>query len=55
VRHLTFPRLPAVAEVAWSPREGRDWESFRARLAAFGPRWEAAGISFHRSPEIDWH
>jgi hexosaminidase len=55
VRHLTFPRLPAVAELAWSPRESRDWESFRARLAAFGPRWEAAGISFHRSPEIDWH
>ncbi|MEU4624528.1 beta-N-acetylhexosaminidase [Actinoplanes sp. NPDC023801] len=55
LRHLTFPRLPAVAEVAWSPRESRDWQSFRARLAAFGPRWEAAGISFHRSPEIDWH
>ena len=28
---------------------------FRARLAAFGPRWTADGISFHRSPEIDWH
>jgi hexosaminidase len=55
VRYLTLPRLPAVAEVAWSPRDGRDWQSFRARLAAFGPRWEAGGISFHRSPEIDWH
>ncbi|BEL09580.1 beta-N-acetylhexosaminidase [Actinoplanes sichuanensis] len=55
VRYLTFPRLPAVAEVAWSPRDGRDWQSFRERLAAFGPRWTAAGISFHRSPEIDWH
>ena len=55
VRHLTFPRLPAVAEVAWSPRGSRDWQSFRERLAAFGPRWAAAGVSFHRSPEIDWH
>ncbi|GGN37315.1 beta-N-acetylhexosaminidase [Actinoplanes campanulatus] len=55
VRYLTFPRLPAVAEVAWSPRGGRDWASFRERLAAFGPRWTAAGINFHRAPEIDWH
>ncbi|MDI6101953.1 family 20 glycosylhydrolase [Actinoplanes sp. NEAU-A12] len=55
VRYLTFPRLPAVAEVAWSPRGSRDWQSFRERLAAFGPRWEAAGVRFHRSPEIDWH
>ncbi|MFC4072174.1 beta-N-acetylhexosaminidase [Actinoplanes subglobosus] len=55
LRYLTFPRLPAVAEVAWSPCEGRDWQSFRERLAAFGPRWDAAGIRFHRSPEIDWH
>ena len=55
VQYLTFPRLPAVAEVAWSPRANRDWESFRARLAAFGPVWDAAGVSYHRSPEIDWH
>ncbi|MEU8659255.1 beta-N-acetylhexosaminidase [Actinoplanes philippinensis] len=55
VRYLTLPRLPAVAEVAWSPRDGRDWQSFRERLAAFGPRWTAGGINFHRSPEIDWH
>ena len=55
LRYLTFPRLPAVAEVAWSPRGSRDWTSFRERLAAFGPRWTAAGITFHRTPEIDWH
>ncbi len=55
VRYLTFPRLPAVAEVAWTPQAERDWESFRARLAAFGPVWTAAGINYHRSPEIDWH
>ncbi|MBG0567638.1 beta-N-acetylhexosaminidase [Actinoplanes sp. NEAU-A11] len=54
VQYLTLPRLPAIAEVAWSPRGSRDWESFRARLAAFGPRWDAAGIAYHRSAEIDW-
>jgi hexosaminidase len=54
VQTMTFPRLPAVAEVAWSPRSRRDWESFRRRLAAYGPRWRAQGVAFHRSPDIDW-
>jgi hexosaminidase len=54
VQTMTFPRLPAIAEIAWSPRERRDWESFRRRLAAQGPRWNAAGVAFHRSSQIDW-
>ncbi|RZU52423.1 hexosaminidase [Krasilnikovia cinnamomea] len=51
---MTFPRLAAIAEVAWSPQAARDWESFRRRLAAFGPRWTAQGVTYHRSPEIPW-
>ena len=52
---MTFPRLPAVAEIGWSPRESRDWESFRRRVAAFGPRWHRQGITFHPAPEIPWN
>jgi hexosaminidase len=52
--YMTFPRLPAVAEIGWSPRASHDWPSFRRRVAAFGPRWAAQGINYHRSPEIDW-
>ncbi len=52
VDQLVFPRLPAVAEVAWSAR--RDWEDFRARLAAHGPLLEELGVSFHRSKQISW-
>ena len=54
VQNMTFPRLPAIAEISWSPRPARDWGSFRRRLAAHGPRWAAQGIAFHRSPQIDW-
>ncbi|WP_412748877.1 beta-N-acetylhexosaminidase [Krasilnikovia sp. M28-CT-15] len=54
VQTMTFPRLPAIAEVAWSPQAARDWDAFRRRLAAFGPRWTAQGIAYHRSPEIPW-
>jgi hexosaminidase len=54
VRFMAFPRLLAIAEIGWTPRAARDWSSFRDRLAAFGSRWDAEGIAFHRSAEIDW-
>ncbi|GGL02283.1 family 20 glycosylhydrolase [Mangrovihabitans endophyticus] len=52
---MTFPRLAATAEVGWSPRARRDWDSFRRRLASFGPRWTARGVAFHRASAIDWN
>ncbi|WP_051323833.1 beta-N-acetylhexosaminidase [Candidatus Solirubrobacter pratensis] len=52
IAYMTLPRLPAVAEVAWSAR--RDWEDFKLRLAAHGPQWEALGLNFHRSPQVPW-
>jgi hexosaminidase len=51
---LAFPRLPAIAELGWSPVEALDWASFRERLAAHGPRWSAMGVSYHASPQIPW-
>ncbi|WP_431948367.1 beta-N-acetylhexosaminidase [Micromonospora marina] len=54
VEYMFFPRLPAVAELGWSPRETHDWSRFSSRLAAHGPRWTTAGITFHTSPEIPW-
>ncbi|WP_431778281.1 family 20 glycosylhydrolase [Microbacterium aurantiacum] len=47
---LAFPRLAAAAEAAWSPATGvhpdRTWESFRARVRALRPLWDAAGIAY---------
>ena len=54
VEYLAMPRLPALAEVAWSPQSGRDWERFRRRIAAHGPRWNYLGVNFYRSPQIPW-
>jgi hexosaminidase len=54
VEFMTFPRLPALAEVAWSPQSAREWNDFRQRLATHGPRWEAMGLTFCRSPQIPW-
>ncbi|PTA47083.1 beta-N-acetylhexosaminidase [Micromonospora sp. RP3T] len=54
IEFMMFPRLPAVAELGWSPRSTHDWAGFRERLAGHGPRWTAAGITFHLAPEIPW-
>jgi hexosaminidase len=51
---MAFPRLPALAEIAWSPPESKQWNDFRARLALHGPRWSALGVNFYRSPQIPW-
>jgi hexosaminidase len=54
VEFLAMPRLAAIAELGWSPAPSHDWEQFRVRLGAQGPRWTALGINFHRAPEIPW-
>ncbi|MCW3842152.1 beta-N-acetylhexosaminidase [Micromonospora yasonensis] len=54
VEFMLFPRLPALAELGWSPRSTHDWAGFRERLAGHGPRWTTAGITFHPSPEVPW-
>ncbi|WP_298330075.1 beta-N-acetylhexosaminidase [Haloactinopolyspora sp.] len=51
---MTFPRLPAVAEVAWTPQARRDWDHFRARLAGHVRLWQALSVAFYRSEQVDW-
>ncbi|MFF9198510.1 beta-N-acetylhexosaminidase [Streptomyces sp. NPDC014779] len=51
---MAFPRLPGIAELGWSPAAAHDWESYRLRLAAQGPRLSALGVDFHRSPQVPW-
>ena len=51
---LAFPRLPGVAELAWTAQASRDWTDFRQRLGAQAPRWSALGINAFWSPKIDW-
>jgi hexosaminidase len=53
IERMVFPRLPGIAEIGWSPA-GRSWDAYRLRLAAHGPRFEALGINFYRSPQVPW-
>jgi len=52
--HLAFPRLLGVAEIGWSPAEGRSWREYRPRLAAQGPRLDFLGVAFHADPSVPW-
>jgi hexosaminidase len=54
VQYLAVPRLPALAEVAWTPQSARNWDSFRTRLATHAPRWNILGINYYRSPQVPW-
>ncbi|MFF7181648.1 family 20 glycosylhydrolase [Streptomyces sp. NPDC008121] len=54
IDQMAFPRLPGVAELGWSPAATHDWETYKVRLAAQGPRFEALGIDYYRSPQVPW-
>jgi hexosaminidase len=46
VEYMAFPRTCALAEVAWSPPEGRDFAEFRERLGALLVRLGAMGVNY---------
>jgi len=54
LEYMAFPRLPAIAELAWSPWSTHDWTGFKHRLAAQAPRWEAQGVNYYPSPQVPW-
>ena len=54
IEFMAFPRLPAIAELGWSPWSTHNWTAFRTRLGAQGPRWTVMGIDFYRSPQVPW-
>jgi hexosaminidase len=53
VEFMTFPRLPALAEVAWSPQSAREWNDFRQPwqpTAPAGRRWASPSAAHPRFP-----
>jgi hexosaminidase len=53
IEYMLFPRLPGLAERAWSPQD-QSWDEYRQRLAAHGKYMTTLGINFYRAPEVDW-
>jgi hexosaminidase len=54
INYLAFPRLAALAEVAWTSKEKRSWEGFASRIPIQGDRWTIQGVDFFKSPKVTW-
>jgi len=54
IQYMAFSRLPAAAELGWSPWSTHDWNRFTGRLGKQAPRWKEMGINFYRSPQVPW-
>ena len=47
-----FPRLIALAEVGWTPKEAKKWNGFRNRLLPHCERLDALSIACFRDPSV---
>ena len=52
VEYMAYPRALALAEVAWSPKSARDFESFRRRLLPRLLGLDRIGVNY-RFPSAD--
>ena len=48
--YMAFPRLAALAEVLWTPRERKDFASFQQRLPRHLARLDALDVNYRRGP-----
>jgi hexosaminidase len=48
VEYMAYPRVLALAEIAWSPREAREWESFQKRLPVGLELLKRLGVNYRR-------
>lgn len=47
--YLIFPRLAAVAEIAWSGKKRKDWPGFLKRLDVLTQHYDYLGVNYARS------
>ena len=46
IEYMMFPRLGALAEVNWSPKDSRNWENFKVRTAVNEKRLDVLGVNY---------
>jgi hexosaminidase len=54
LEYMVFPRLPGLAEVAWSPSSSRNWAEYKVRLGKHGERFKAMDINYYPSRLVPW-
>ena len=51
IEYMTFPRLPGLAEIAWSTKDRRSWEAYKRVLERHIEWFERKGINTYKSLE----
>jgi hexosaminidase len=51
VEYMVFPRLCALSEALWSPKDTRDWPGFQERLPAEMARLDAQGVNYRKGSQ----
>ena len=58
IEYMAFPRLAAIADIAWSPRVDATpiarFDELGPRLVAFCSRLDALGVKYYRAPDLPW-
>lgn len=49
LEYMAYPRACAVAEIGWSPEEGRDYDDFLSRLSNHFERLDALKVNYAKS------
>lgn len=52
LEYMIFPRLDALAEVGWSPRDSRNWPDFLNRLAVDEKRLAERDVNYRRDTSV---
>ena len=50
VEYMVFPRISALSEVVWSPKEVKDWKGFTDRLGKQYKRYDYRKINYAKIP-----
>lgn len=54
VQYMAFPRAAALAEVAWTQPELKDWDDFKFRMEKQYKRYESLGMNYSKSAYDVW-
>lgn len=48
VEYMIFPRLSALSEVLWSPKENKNWTEFQTKIETMKKRYEIWGTNYFK-------
>lgn len=48
VEYMVLPRMSALSEVVWTPKENKNWNDFKFRLNTMKVRYDALGVNYEK-------